>query len=179
MNVPTKNVGGMIVATGLGPQETGKPQNLEGGLLIGAAQKSIATTAAQANHAKLAGAGMRGGALHVPSAPEGGSIPGVSFAGNHENLINMKNQTIANTTYDKLAGTTPYKIGGKRSKMFRGKRIPDLREPQAESTVIGGKHRRKTKKNGTRRRRSKSRTSMGKSRRRHHNSRRINHTYKR
>lgn len=175
MNTPTKIAGnGMVVATGLAPQQMGKPQNMQGGLLNAAAQKTMASTAAQAGHAKAAGVGIRGGGIHIPSVPEGGSIPGVSFAGNHKALIDLSNQAKANTTYDGLAGAQPYRIGGRK---FKGKRIPNPREHVDESTVIGGKHRRKI--NGTRRRRRKSRSSLGKSRRRHRNSKRIHHTHKR
>jgi len=183
MNTPTSIHGnGMVVATGLGPQQLGHQQNLQGGLLIHAANKSIESTLNQAGHAKAGGVNMRGGAaLSIPSVPEGGTIPGVSFAGNHANLINIANQAQANKTYDGLAGGQPYHVqkGGRNKKRTfkRSRRIPDLKERREEFVVsAGGKRRRKTKRHGNRNRRNKSRYSMGKSRRRNNHSRRVNRT---
>ena len=127
---------GMVVATGLGPQHTGHQQNIQGGLLNHAASLSLQKTAAQASHAKAAGVSMRGGALSIPHVAEGGTIPGVSFGANHKALIDNLNQMNANKTYDNLAGTQPYKVGGR-------------------------KRRRKTKKNGR-----STRKFMGTSRKR-------------
>lgn len=105
---------GMVVATGLGPQHTGHQQNIQGGLLNHAAAQTIARTQAQASHAKSAGVSMRGGALSIPHVAEGGTIPGVSFGANHKALIDNLNQTRADKTYDHLAGTQPYKVGGRK-----------------------------------------------------------------
>jgi hypothetical protein len=105
----------MVVATGLGPQHTGHQQNIEGGLVNHAAKLTIERTAQQAAHAKAGGVTQRGGgALSIPSVPEGGTISGVSFGGNHKALIDNLNQINADKTYDHLAGTQPYKIGGRK-----------------------------------------------------------------
>ncbi len=144
---------GMNVATGLPQQFNGHQQNITGGLHNHAVQKTLESTKEQALHAKESGAGMRGGskktkkrrrrikggsAAHIPSVPEGGTIPGVSFGGNHMNLLNTLNQSKANQTYDGQINAQPYKVGGSRRKT-----------------------RRKTKKNVRRRRRNISKHIMG------------------
>lgn len=141
---------GMIVANGLPQQFNGHQQNITGGLHNHAVQKTLESTKAQASHAKESGAGMRGGskkrrrrikgglAAHIPSVPEGGSISGVTFGGNHMNLLNTLNQSKANQTYDGQQNAQPYKVGGSRRKTKR-----------------------KTKKNVRRRRRNLSKRIMG------------------
>lgn len=115
MATPTVTHGnGMVVATGVGPQHTGHQQNIEGGLLNHAAAKTIERTHQQATHAKGAGVSMRGGNLSIPHVAEGGTIPGVSFGANHKSLIDNLNQLNADKTYDNLAGTQPYKVGGRK-----------------------------------------------------------------
>jgi len=126
---------GMVVATGLGPQHTGHQQNIDGGLLNHAAKTTLQRTQEQAQHAIKGNVTQRGGGLSIPHVPEGSSIPGVSFGANHKALIDNLNQLGADKTYDHLAGTQPYKIGGR-------------------------KRRRKTKKHGRR----NTRKSLGSSR---------------
>jgi len=117
----TVHASGQIVATGLPAQNVGTHQNLQGGLINHAVSKTTSSIRAQANHARAAGVTMRGGRRRrgganafVPEVPEGNTIPGTSFTGNHVNLLNAGNQLRASAVYDKLAGTTPYKVGGKR-----------------------------------------------------------------
>ncbi len=117
MVVPTVTHGnGMVVATDVGKPFVGHQQNLPGGLLNHAVDKTMASSKAQAQHAKLAGVTQRGGGdiITVPKVAEGGTIPGVSFGSNHANLIGGLNQLKANQTYDHLAGTQPYKVGGRK-----------------------------------------------------------------
>jgi len=174
--VPTTvHPNGMIVATGLGPQQTGHVQNLQGGLLNHAAARTAATIKEQAAHAQKAGVTMRGSGrkrgggqiISVPEVPQGGTIPGVSYAANHAKLIGGLNQLRASATYDGLANAQPYKIGGRS----RRRRIPNARERVDESDVVvtAGKRRRKTKRHG--RSRSK-RNHMGNIHRRIRSSRR-------
>ena len=115
----------------------------------------------------------KGGAvIQVPRVAEGGTIPGVSFTANHASLIGGLNQLRASSVYDNLAGTQPYKIGGRRRTRHRNRhrRIPDDRIPVEEPVVTaGGKHRRKTKRHG---RSSHKRNSVGKFHRRIRRSRR-------
>lgn len=147
----TVHPSGMQVATGIPTEFKGTPSNVPGGLLNAAAAKTAATIAQQAGDAKAAGVRMRGGGtvINVPPAPEGGSIPGVSFAANHANLIGIANQLKAGAVYDNLAGSQPYKVGGKRTR----RRLAVDRKPMNEEPAIGArrKHRSKTKKHVRRR----------------------------
>lgn len=145
----TVHPSGMQVVTGIPTEFKGTSSNVSGGLLNAAAAKTAATIAEQAGDAKAAGVRMRGGGtvINVPPAPEGGSIPGVSFAANHANLIGIANQLKAGAVYDNLAGSQPYKVGGKRRRLAVG------RKTMSEEPAIGArrKHRSKTKKHVRRR----------------------------
>jgi len=147
----TVHPSGMQVATGIPTEFKGTPSNVPGGLLNAAAAKTAAAIAQQAGDAKAAGVRMRGGGtvINVPPAPEGGSIPGVSFAANHANLIGIANQLKAGAVYDNLAGSQPYKVGGKRTR----RRLAVDRKTMNEEPAIGArrKHRSKTKKHVRRR----------------------------
>jgi len=167
----TVHASGMQVATGLPAQLHGSTSNVPGGLLNAAAAKTAASIAEQASQARAGGVTMKGGGeISVPPAPEGKSIPGVSFAGNHANLTNIANQLKAGAVYDGLAGTQPYKLGGRR----RHPKIPRTfrrRLPTEEPVVAAGrKHKRKTKKNVRRRRHRTIRRKHSKSV--HHSRRR-------
>jgi hypothetical protein len=150
---------GQVVATDLPTQFKGITSNVPGGLLNAAAAKTAASIAQQASHAQAAGVTMKGGGtvVNVPPAAEGGSIPGVSFAGNHANLIGTMNQLKAGAVYDGLAGSHPYKIGGRRPhpripKSHRRRTMPNNILPEEEPAMMAGrKHTRKTKKHGRRR----------------------------
>jgi len=159
--VPTTiHSNGMVVATGLGPQEVGHIQNIKGGLLNHAAEVTASTIKTQAAHAVKGGVTMRGSgrkhgggqAINVPEVPQGGTIKGISYAGNHAKLIGGLNQLRTGATYDSLAGTQPYKLAGgrRRTRRRRIRRIPDARERVDESDVVvsAGKRRRRTKRHG-------------------------------
>jgi hypothetical protein len=126
----TVHSNGQIVVTGLAPQSVGTQQNIQGGLINHAAMKTAQSIKDQSAHAVKAGVTMRGSGrlrrggaiMHAPVVPEGGTIPGVSFAGNHQAILNHLNQMKANASYDKLAGTQPYKVsGGKRRRKTNGR----------------------------------------------------------
>lgn len=108
---------GQLIATAAPAELKGTPSNISGGLINAAAAKTASSIAEQASHAKAAGATMKGGGtvIHVPPAAEGGTIPGVSFGGNHAALIGAANQLKAGAVYDNLIGTQPYKMGGRRA----------------------------------------------------------------
>jgi len=172
----TVHPSGMQVATALPKGITTPTSNMPGGLLNAAAARTAASIQAQASHAKAAGVTMKGGGtvVQVPPAAEGGSIPGVSFAGNHANLTGIANQLKAGAVYDGLAGGQPYKIGGTRHKRLirqhRRRFVPEGRIPTEEPAILaGGKHRRRTKKHV---RRSRSRSNRRSSRKHVHNHRR-------
>lgn len=169
---------GQIVATAPPTEMKGVTSNVPGGLLNAAAAKTAASIAEQASHAKAAGVNMKGGGtvINVPPTAEGGTVPGVSFAGNHANLIGIANQLKAGAVYDGLVGTQPYKVGGRRRhglviKTHRRRTMRGMLIPEQEPAMIAGrKHTRKTKKHGRRR---NSRTHRRKLRKHLRHSRRI------
>lgn len=120
----TVSANGQHIATGLPSQHSGFSQNLQGGLLEGAAAKTAAKTAAQANHAITAGVSMRGGSYteyHPSQVAEGNTIKGVSANANTGNLLKNLNSLRTAATYDHLGNATPYKVGGKRRRKTNGR----------------------------------------------------------
>jgi hypothetical protein len=123
---------GQHVVTALGPQHLGHTQNLEGGLIQHAATKTANSIRTQAGHAAKAGVTMRGSSrrfkggaeIQVPSTPEGGTIPGVSFKNNHVSLVNGLNKINTGALYDKMGSAQPYAAnfkGGKRRRKTNGR----------------------------------------------------------
>jgi hypothetical protein len=168
---------GQIVASGPPTEFKGLTSNVPGGLLNAAAAKTAASITEQASHAKAAGVTMKGGGtvVNVPPAAEGGSIPGVSFARNHANLIGISNQLKAGAVYDGLVGAQPYKVGGRRRhglliKTHRRRTARNLVIEEEPAMIAGRKHTRKTKKHGRRR---NSRTHRRKLRKHLRHSRRV------
>jgi len=116
---------GQHIATGLPPQHPGFKQNIEGGLLEGAANRTANSIKMQAGHAVKAGVTMRGGGrteFHPAQVAEGKTMPGVSAAANTGKLLQHLNGIRAGAVYDHLGGTTPYKVGGKRKRKTNGRR---------------------------------------------------------
>ncbi len=109
-------------------------QNVEGGVLEAAANKTLAAQAKQVETAQKMGVGQkgagrrkkktrRGGAtLNAPSSllPTAGSIPGVDPTNSHIAGINALNAIKAAATYDKASNLPAYdptpKSGGKRTR---------------------------------------------------------------
>ena len=115
---------GQHIATGLPQQHTGFKQNIEGGLLEGAAKRTAIKTAQQASHAVKAGVTMRGGGLteYAPSQfAEGHTVKGVSAQANTGKLLQHLNNLKTGAVYDGLGNTTPYKVGGKRRRKTNGR----------------------------------------------------------
>jgi hypothetical protein len=161
---------GQIVATGLPTEIKGIASNMPGGLLNAAAAKTAGSITEQASQAKAAGVTMKGSGrkytssgrkykgggtvINVPQVAEGGSVPGVSFAQNHANLIGIANQLKAGSVYDGLIHAQPYKIGGSRKhpRLLKHTRrrhyIPEKPTTYGNEPVLtaGRKHTRKTKK---------------------------------
>jgi len=168
---------GQIVATAPPTEFKGVTSNVPGGLLNAAAARTAASIAEQSSHAKAAGVTMKGGGtvVNVPLTAEGGTVPGVSFAGNHANLIGIANQLKAGAVYDGLVGAQPYKVGGRRRhgiivKTHRRRTMRGLIPEQEPAMIAGRKHTRKTKKHGRRR---NSRTHRRKLRKHLRHSRRV------
>ena len=115
---------GQHIATGLPQPHTGFRQNIEGGLLEGAAKRTMLKTNQQASHAVKAGVTMRGGG-RTEYAPlhyaEGSTIKGVSANANMGKLLEHVNNLRTGATYDGLGNTTPYKVGGKRRRKTNGR----------------------------------------------------------
>lgn len=149
---------GALIASSLPPQKTAAVQNVTGGIIEAATQKSVASRAAQIQEYKTLGAGQKGGrrrkyrggaSANVPPSvlPSAGSIPGVSPDNVTKNSIDVFNKIKAGGVYDKLSSAQPKLVGG-RSKKRR-------------STKKNG---RKHKRTHRRRRRSHSRISRRSSR---------------
>jgi hypothetical protein len=182
----TVHSSGQIVATGLPTEIKGTSSIMPGGLLNAAAAKTATSISEQASHAKAAGVTMKGSGrkykgggtvINVPQVAEGGSVPGVSFAQNHADLIGIANQLKAGAVYDGLIHSQPYKVGGTRRhprkpKVLRRRHyIPETPSMNAIEPVLtaGRKHTRKTKKHV---RRSKHRSLRRKLRKHIRRSRR-------
>ena len=162
--------GGRITITQGPTPFTGFQQNITGGPITAAANKTATSIAQQASHASklgvtMRGSGRKGGAsmlANIPTVASANSIPGVSHDKVHIAGVDALNQARASAVYDNLAGATPYKVGGFR---FRG-----------DDTVTSGRRKRvrKTKKHGRRGNRSHRRNHRKSS----HRTRRHNHVRK-
>ena len=136
-------------------------QNVEGGVLNAAADKTITANAKQAEVSRIMGAGQKGGRkkkirrggstnLNAPSSllPTASSIPGVDPSTIHRDLVDHLNSVRAAGTGDKLANASPYypaKSGGKRTK----RKIKHGR--RNNRTYRRGNHKSSTRRRGSRR----------------------------
>ena len=119
---------GKIMATSAPTINTGFTQKMTGSPIDAAAAKTMASQAEQAQAVKALGAGQKGASRRrrrrrgggIPTVPEAGTIPGVSFAGNHVKGVDTLNQLRADKVYDGLANAPPAKVGG-FTKKRRGK----------------------------------------------------------
>lgn len=105
-------------------------QQVQGGILNAAADKTISANQHQAEVAAKMGAGQKGGrkvkrggaeSLNAPASnlPSAGSIPGVDPTMTHIRLTDHLNSIVAAAAGDKLHNAAPYypaKSGGKRTK---------------------------------------------------------------
>ena len=165
--------GGRITITQGPAPFTGFQQNITGGPITAAANKTAGSIAQQATHASKLGVTMRGSGkkrfrggtslvANVPTVASANSIPGISHDKVHIAGVDALNQARASAVYDNLAGATPYKVGGFRI--------------HGDGTVASGRRKRvrKTKKHGRRRNRSHRRNHRKSS----HRTRRHNHIRK-
>jgi hypothetical protein len=167
--------GGRITITQGPTPFTGFQQNITGGPITAAANKTASSIAQQATHASKLGVTMRGSGkkrfrggtslvANIPTVASANSIPGISHDKVHIAGVDALNQAKADAVYDNLGNATPYKItmGGFR---LRG-----------DDTVTSGRRKRvrKTKKHGRRRNRSHRRNHRKSS----HRTRRNNHVRK-
>ena len=108
-------------------------QNVQGGPLNAAADKTIEANHKQAEIAAKMGAGQKGSGrrrkfrrggssnLNAPASllPTAGSIPGVDPTDTHIRAVDIHNKIVADAAGDKLSTAAPYypaKTGGKRTK---------------------------------------------------------------
>ena len=122
----TAGPNGALIATSLPPQKTAAIQNVEGGVLEAASQKTLASRASQIHEFKSLGAGQKGGrrkhrggaAANVPPSvlPTANSIPGVSHENVTKNSIDVFNKITAGAAYDKLSSAQPKLVGGRSKK---------------------------------------------------------------
>jgi len=136
---------GQIVATSGAPLVIPQAQNVQGGLIEAASAKTLASQAAMVDQYKNMGAGQkgarrrktrkakrgsrkrkakRGGAQSLNMVPLGlptaNSIPGVNQDDVFKGTVDLKNQIVADKTYDGLKDATPIKLGGFRVRDAEG-----------------------------------------------------------
>ena len=136
----TTAANGQVVLTSGAPLVIPQTQTIQGGLIEAASAKTLASQAAAADHYKHMGAGQkgagkrrtrkhkgkkkrtrkvrRGGAQSLNMVPLGlptaNSVPGVNQDDVFKAGVDLKNQIVADKSYDHLRGATPIKMGGFR-----------------------------------------------------------------
>jgi hypothetical protein len=167
--------GGKITITQGPTPFTGFQQNIKGGPITAAANKTAETISQQATHASKLGVTMRGSgrrklrggtslSANIPTVASANSIPGISHDKVHIAGVNALNQLKADAVYDNLGNATPHKI------TMGGFRV------HGDSTVTSGRRKRvrKTRKHG----RSRNRSHRRNNRKFSHRTRRNNHNRK-
>jgi len=142
---------GRIIASGLPAQHPGFRSNIQGGLLEHGAAKTAASIAAQSAHAQKSGATMRGGsqvAIPTSSVVEGGTVPGVSAHANTAKLLGGLNGLRTAGVYDHLGSAQPYrvKLGGKRKKRTKRNKKHGRYNSHRNSKRGGRKHSSRTRR---------------------------------
>jgi hypothetical protein len=180
---------GQVILTSGAPLHIPAAQNIQGGLIEAASAKTIASQAAAADHYKNLGAGQkgagrrrsrkhkakrksrkvrRGGAQSLNMVPLGlptaNSVPGVNADDVLKGSVDLKNQIVADKSYDHLRGATPIKLGGFRfrdaEELYPGSGSQE--DTKGQSKVKHGRrskrtHRRRHRKSAHRRSRKRSR----------------------
>ena len=134
----TTAANGQVILTSGAPLQIPVAQNVQGGLIEAASQKTIASQAASAANYKNLGGGqkggrrtrkhkskskhkVRGGAQSLNMVPLGlptaNSVSGINTDDVFKAGVDLKNQLVADKSYDHLRTATPIKMGGFR---FRG-----------------------------------------------------------
>jgi hypothetical protein len=180
---------GQVILTSGAPLHIPAAQNVQGGLIEAAGAKTIASQAAAADHYKNMGAGQkgagrrrsrkhkgkrksrkvrRGGAQSLNMVPHGlptaNSVPGVNADDVLKGSVDLKNQIVADKSYDHLRGATPITVGGFRfrdaEELYPGSGSQE--DTKGQSKVKHGRrskrtHRRRHRKSSHRRSRKRSR----------------------
>jgi len=186
----TTAANGQVILTSGAPLQIPQTQNIQGGLIEAASAKTLASQAAGADHYKNMGAGQkgagrrktrkhkgkrkskktrkvrRGGAQSLNMVPLGlptaNSVPGVNADDVFKAGVDLKNQIVADKSYDHLRGSTPITVGGFRlrgaEELYPGS---GAEEDTKGRRKVNGRHSKRTHRRGhskrsahTRRRRS-------------------------
>ena len=125
----TTAANGQVILTSGAPLQIPVAQNVQGGLIEAASQKTIASQAASAANYKNLGGGqkggrrtrkrkVRGGAQSLNMVPLGlptaNSVSGINTDDVFKAGVDLKNQLVADKSYDHLRTATPIKMGGFR-----------------------------------------------------------------
>lgn len=131
----TTAANGQVILTSGAPLQIPVAQNVQGGLIEAASQKTIASQAASAANYKNLGGGqkggrrtrkhkskskrkVRGGAQSLNMVPVGlptaNSVSGINTDDVFKAGVDLKNQLVADKSYDHLRTATPIKMGGFR-----------------------------------------------------------------
>jgi hypothetical protein len=190
----TTAANGQVILTSGAPLHIPAAQTIQGGIIEAAGAKTIASQAAAADHYQNMGAGQkgagrrrsrktkhkgkrkgkksrkvrRGGAQSLNMVPLGlptaNSVPGVNADDVLKGSVDLKNQIVADKSYDHLRGATPITVGGFRfrdaEELYPGSGSQE--DTKGQSKVKHGRrskrtHRRGNRKSSHRRSRKRSR----------------------
>ena len=178
----TTDASGRVLMTSGAPLQIPVAQNIQGGLIEAASQKTIASQAASAANYKNLGGGQkgagrrktrrrrkvrRGGAQSLNMVPLGlpsaASVPGVDADNVHLQAVNLQNQVVADKGYDHLRTATPIKMGGFR---FRG--AEDLYPGSGSEEDTKGRRKVNGRRSKRTHRRKRGKSTRRRSRKRRH-----------
>jgi hypothetical protein len=178
---------GQVILTSGAPLVIPAAQNIQGGLIEAASAKTLASQAAAADHYENMGAGQkgagrrktrkgkrkgkskksrkvkRGGAQSLNMVPLGlptaNSVPGVDADSVFKAGVDLKNQIVADKSYDHLRGSTPMTVGGFRfregEEVYPGSGSQE--DTKGRSKVKHGRHSKRTHRRGHHKRSTRTR----------------------
>lgn len=186
----TTAANGQVILTSGAPLYIPAAQNVQGGLIEAASAKTLASQAAAATHYQNMGAGQkgagrrrsrkakhkgkrksrkakRGGAQSLNMVPLGlptaNSVPGVNADDVLKGTVDLKNQIVADKSYDHLRGATPIKVGGFRfrdaEELYPGSGSQE--DTKGKSKVKHGRHSKRTHRRGHSKRSTHTRRRRG------------------
>lgn len=186
----TTAANGQVILTSGAPLHIPAAQNVQGGLIEAASAKTLASQAAAATHYQNMGAGQkgagrrrsrkakhkgkrksrkakRGGAQSLNMVPLGlptaNSVPGVNADDVLKGTVDLKNQIVADKSYDHLRGATPIKVGGFRfrdaEELYPGSGSQE--DTKGKSKVKHGRHSKRTHRRGHSKRSTHTRRRRG------------------
>ena len=180
----TTDASGRVTMTSGAPLHIPAAQNIQGGLIEAAGQKTVASQAAAAANFKNLGGGQkggrrktrkgkksrrvkRGGAQSLNMAPHNlpsaNSVPGVNQDDVFKAGVDLKNQVTADKGYDHLRGATPLKLGG-----FRLRGAEDLYPGSGSEEDTKGRRKVNGRRGKRTHRRKRGKSTHRRSRKRRH-----------